>query len=363
MPANAAFMADHAIRGYPTLLILDPATGRATSQYAGTATAAELVEFFDLATVRPSGDAADQAFLRGEDRLAASDWTGAVTGYEQAIAAGGTGWPRHDHAVEQLISALASAGDNRGCIERAAREAPRMPRSHAFVNVVLTGVTCLRAEPSLVAGGAADQASDKASDKTSDKIEALAAEATDSPSASEDDHYWLYEARYAVRTAAQDPVGARAIAERYLAFVESAPPVRSDDERAARDLARVRAATKLGDPARAIPALEASERAMPRDDGASARLCTAYTAAGRGADAIAACTRGLGRAPGPSSTVRLLVARARARAAINDTAAARSDLALARSALDSITAAPERSAAEQMIRAVADTLASAAPAH
>lgn len=347
-------MADHAIRGYPTLLILDPATGRVTSQYAGTATAAELAEFFTLAAARPSGDAADQAFTRGEDRLAASDWTGAVAGYEQAIAAGGTRWPRHDHAVEQLISALASAGDNRRCVERAAREAPRMQRSHAFVNVALTGVTCLRSEPSLVAGEAADRAADK--------VEALAAEATDLPSASEDDHYWLYEARYAVRVAAHDTAGARAVAERYLAFVEAAPPARSDDERAARDLALVRAATKLGEPARAIPALEASERAMPRDDSASARLCAAYTAAGRGADAIAACTRGLVRAPGPSSTVRLLVARARARAATGDTAAARGDLALARDALARITAMPERGAEEQVIQVMTDEIAGAAPA-
>ena len=322
-------------------------TGRATSQYAGTATAAELAEFFDLAAARPTGDAADQAFRGAETRLAASDWHGAVASYEQAIAAGGTAWPLHDHAVEQLISALAYANDQRACVERAAREAPRLPRSHAFVNVALTGVTCLRAEPSLVASAAADQ------------VETLAAEATDLPSASEDDHYWLYEARYAARTAAHDPTGAHAIAERYLAFVDGAPPVRTDDERVARDLARVRAATKLGEPARAIPALEASERAMPRDDSASARLAAAYTAAGRNADAIAACTRGLTRGPGPSSTVRLLVARAHARAVSGDTAAARGDLALARDAVARITVAPERGAAAAAIQRVVDELAAA----
>src|SRR5437762_2098294 len=86
---------------------------RTASRFAGTATAAELAEFFDLAIARPAAGAADQAFVRGEDRLAASDWAGAVAAYEQAIAAGGASWPRHDHAVEQLVSAFANAGDNR----------------------------------------------------------------------------------------------------------------------------------------------------------------------------------------------------------------------------------------------------------
>jgi hypothetical protein len=225
-----------------------------------------------------------------------------------------------------------------------------MPRSHAFVNVALTAITCLKTDPALVG---TDDGS---------RVEALATEATELASSSEDDHYWLYEGLYAVRLGAHDPAGAHAVAARYLAYVERAAPPRSDDERMARDLARLRAATKLGEPARAIPALEASEAALPHDDNASARLCAAYTAAARFADAIASCTRGLSRAPGPSGTVRLLVGLARAELGAGDAMAARRDLDRARGVAATITVASERKNAEAMIQAQLDALARSAPA-
>ena len=57
-----------------------------------------------------------------------------------------------------------------------------------------------------------------------------------------------------------------------------------------RDLARLRAAVKLSVPERILPALEASERALPADPDASARLAAAYAVAQRPFDAIAADT-------------------------------------------------------------------------
>jgi hypothetical protein len=224
-----------------------------------------------------------------------------------------------------------------------------MPRTHAFVNVAVTGASCLAAEPSLVGSDAAGQ------------LEALGGQALDIPSASEDDHYQLYEALYRIRLVAGDRDGGRAIAERYLAFAEHTPPPASDDERMARDLARLRAALKLGAPERVIPALEASERALPADPDASARLAAAYTAARRFSDAIAACTRGLARNPGPGDAVRLLSARASAEAGTGDAPAARRDLVAALDAAARIGVASARDLTLGQIRRQLDALDGGAP--
>src|SRR5262249_30407281 len=139
-----------------------------------------------------------------------------------------------------------------------------------------------------------------------------------------------------------DREGGRALAERYLAFVEHTPPPASADERMARDLARLRAALKLGVPERVIPALEASERALPADPDASGRLAAAYAAAQRPGDAIAAARRGLARGPGPLGAVRLLLGRAGAEAKAGDHTAARRDLEAARDAAARIAVASTR---------------------
>jgi len=226
---------------------------------------------------------------------------------------------------------------------RAAAEALALPRTHSFVSLALMGVSCVRNDPALL--GSAD-------DK---QLEVLADEALGLSAASEDEHYMLFEALYALRTAAHDQASAHALAERYLAFAEHAPAPSSDDERRARDQARLRAAVKAGVPERVIPVLEASERALP-DDNTSARLAAAYAAAGRFGDAIAACTRGLARSPGPGGAVRLLTARATAHTSTGDVAAARRDLEAALDAAARIALAPARDAAHAQVRRQLDGL-------
>jgi len=189
-----------------------------------------------------------------------------------------------------------------------------MTRSHAFVTMALVGAGCVRSDPAL---GATEDGK---------RLEALAVEAVELPAASEDDRYQLYETLYALRTNAKDDAGAKAIAQRYLAYVDSRSAPTSDDERMARDLARLRATVKLGTADKAIPVLETSERALASDPGASLRLATAYAAAGRTDDTIAAATRGLAREPKPTEAARLLATRAQGKVKRGDFAGAKADL-------------------------------------
>ncbi|HEY1552876.1 MAG TPA: hypothetical protein VGG28_33835 [Kofleriaceae bacterium] len=179
-----------------------------------------------------------------------------------------------------------------------AQVAPSMARDHAFVNVALTGLSCAAGAPDLAA--------------TSDValLEKLCREALAGTVAGEDDRYQIYGALFALHTQTNDAAGAKAIADAYLDYVKHRPAPQNDDERMARDLALVRAATDDGTPELAIAQLEASERALANDPDASLRLAKLYVASNRSADAIAATTRGLARSPTPTQTARLYGVRA-----------------------------------------------------
>jgi tetratricopeptide (TPR) repeat protein len=339
-PRNGPFLADH-VAGTPMLLVMEPASGTVLDVWTGSATPEQLAAIFAHA-LAPPGDQADIALRRGDALVGRNEFVNAVTAYEQALAAGGPSWHGRWHATEQLLGAL--SGRPRACADRAEAEAPKMPREHPFVSVALVGMQCLQGEPSLIGT------------PEGDRLEALAAEALALPSASEDEHYMMYEVMYAIRTQAGDKARARAIADAYMAYVEHLPPPASDDERRARDQTKLRAAIKLGTPEHVIPLLEATDRELP-DDNAANRLAAAYNAANRFGDTIAAATRGLSRHPGPSGTVRLLVARATAEAGLKDIAAARRDLELALKTSGDVTAGQLRDAQQAQIHHQLDALA------
>lgn len=132
-PRNAAFLADH-LAATPVLMLIDPGTSAVTRLWAGTATAEQLTAFLGDATARPT-QAADQALERGDALLGRGEAGPAVLAYDQALAAGGAMWPYHDHAVEQLVTAL-QVSDPRACVQRAAAEAPHIDgeRSHRIAS-------------------------------------------------------------------------------------------------------------------------------------------------------------------------------------------------------------------------------------
>jgi tetratricopeptide (TPR) repeat protein len=106
---------------------------------------------------------------------------------------------------------------------------------------------------------------------------------------------------------------------------------------------------------RVIPTLEVSERELG-DPNASARLASAYAAARRYADAIAASTRGLARAPGPGGAARLLVTRASAEGKTGDVASARRDLDAATEDLNRVVVAGYRDAMLGQVKAEREAL-------
>jgi tetratricopeptide (TPR) repeat protein len=330
-PRNEAYLASH-VAAFPVLSVIDPETEAVTRMWAGTATADQLAAFLD--------GTSDDAIRRGDALLGKGDAAGAAKAYDEAIAKRGA---NHDHAVEQLATAL-QLGDARVCAARLAAEAAPMPRAHPFVNAVVAGAQCAANDPAV------------AGTEDGKRLEALAGEALALPSSSEDDHYQLFESLYAMRTVAGDRDGAKAVAERYLAYIDERPAATSEDEHMARDLARVRAAVKLGEPERAIAVLEASEKTLARDPEASMRLATAYVAAKRPVDAIAAATRGLARSPTPTQEARLRALRAKQALAGGDAGAARKDLEAGLAAAAKIPVAMMRDATRGQLQRQLDAI-------
>jgi tetratricopeptide (TPR) repeat protein len=91
-------------------------------------------------------------------------------------------------------------------------------------------------------------------------------------------------------------------------------------------------------PARVIPALLQSQRAMPSNYNASLRLAQMEQDAKRHDDAIADCDRGLAQSPGPLARSWLLRVKADSLLALNERAAARAALDEALKSAESIGA-------------------------
>jgi tetratricopeptide (TPR) repeat protein len=123
-----------------------------------------------------------------------------------------------------------------------------------------------------------------------------------------------------------DSAAARATAGAWAAFLETeAARAATPEARAVFDSHRLGAYLELGQPERAIPMLEASERDLPEDYNPPARLALAYLELGRHEEALAASDRALARVYGPRK-LRVLSTRADIQTAMADTSGARRTL-------------------------------------
>ncbi|HEY3444878.1 MAG TPA: tetratricopeptide repeat protein [Myxococcales bacterium] len=315
---NAGFLEQYPVEAWPTLFVVDPGSGAIALKWLGSATVPQLEKMLDDAerALRPDAKAASKAdalFAQGTQHYAAKESADAVEDFRSALKAGGLAWPARARGIESLVLAALDQGDLRACAATAVAEAPAMPRGASFANTVGTGLSCALAVPP----GEDWRAEAIAA------LEPLTREAVGLSSVLADDRSSLYDSLVSCREEAQDPVGARKVAGDWLAFLEAeAAKAKSAEERAAFDAHRVSAALKLGDPSRAVSALEQTERDLPADYNAPARLAQLYLALGRFEDAVKASDRALVKVYGPRR-LRLLESRADILKAQGDVAGAR----------------------------------------
>jgi tetratricopeptide (TPR) repeat protein len=343
-PGTAPFLEAFPIDVWPTLLVVDPRTEKAVLRWAGTATAAQVEALVrdGLRAVRAERAGEADAALARADALAAERRRGeAAQAYRAALAAGGRSWPGAARAAESLVQALALGGEAGPCAREAEARLPRLAPPAAAARVAAQGLGCaLEAEPRDAALVAA--------------LERGAGALLGAKGVLADDRSWLFDALSSAREAAGDEAGARALARRWLAFLEAeAARAPTPAARSAFDGPRVSAALRLGEPRRALAAVKASERDLPGEFAPAGLRAVLHLELGEPAEALAAARRALARAEGPRR-VRLHVLAARAYEALGDRGAARASL---ERAISEGAAMPEAVRPERQLRDARDRLA------
>ncbi|MBZ5537204.1 MAG: tetratricopeptide repeat protein [Acidobacteriia bacterium] len=289
-PDNQAFLARHGVMYTPSFFVIDPADERTTATQIGGMTLPELTQFLDHGehgVIGKAGMPADAALARGDELLAHGQHAEAAAAYREALRSGGGTWPQRGRAVGSVTWALMLSGQSQACAETASTEAVHMTRGQMFGRVVLAGVMCVnQGRPAPWAEGAR---------KT---LEPLAEEAIALPATLRDHRFQLYQQLMHDAEARGDKATLARWGDRWLNELEATRPA-NEDERSALDIARVDAASFLGAASRVLPALIASERAMPNNYNASLRLAQMEIEAKQYDEAIAACDRGLEHVSGP----------------------------------------------------------------
>jgi tetratricopeptide (TPR) repeat protein len=299
-PQNRAFLTKFGASATPTFFVIDPQTETVAATQTGAMSLPELREFLR----RGAGNVfagkqspADAALLRG-DALLAQQPVEAVQAYREALRLAPAIWPKRDLAEASIVAALQASRQWRQCAEAAAAEAAYMKRGPMFGRTIVAGMWCV------VSPGPASWSKAAAA-----KLEPLAKEALSLPTTVRDHRDELYRTLMRLSLSRSDTLAAAEWGSRWLDELDAIKPV-SDEERSAVDIARVENIQTFGSPSRILPALMASERAMPDNYNASLRVAQMESAAKHYDQAIAACDRGLARSPGAAGRAWLLQIKA-----------------------------------------------------
>ena len=316
-PSNAAFLQKFPVQVWPSFFVVDPASEKIALRWVGGATVPQLEKILadGRAAVSGKGRGVEQ-LLAGADRLYGEGKNAeAAAAYREALSRAPRDWPRYGRATESLLFALQSAKAREDCA-RAARDAlAKLARTSSAANVASIGLDC-----------AVDMA--KENPARAELVAALAAAsreilAAPRPDIAADDISSLYESLAAEREDAKDEPGRRRVLSQRASFLEAqAARAKTPEERGVFDSHRVATYIALGEPERAIPMLEASERDMPGDYNPPARLALAYREMKRYDEALAASDRAVAKAYGPRK-IGILQTRADIYAGKGDAAAAR----------------------------------------
>ena len=299
---NAAFQEKYPISAWPTLLVIDPQREAVVLKWLGSANASDLGGLLDdgARALDPShADQASKTLAAADAAEARDDHASAAKLYKSALDQGGANWHDAPRVLQSLDFALQETNDLAGCSRLARERAPTMQQGSAYANLVATGLQCASDSPASPARTDALQA-----------LVPLAEGALKIPNLLGDDRSSIYETLVDLRDHEGDAAGKKKLALEWMAFLESeAAKAKTPQERAAFDPHRVEAAITLGDPGRALPALQHSEKDLPDDYNPPAREAIVYMELGKLDDALAANNRALQKVYGPR-TLRVLSNRA-----------------------------------------------------
>ena len=316
-PGNASFLTKFPVEVWPSFYVVDSRTEKVALRWVGDASVGQVVKILDdgRQAVRGREKGVEEILARADRLYGEGKNADAVRDYREALSAAPKDWPRYGRAVESLLFALQSTHDDKGCAETAREAFKRLRRTSSAANVAATGLDCaLSMKPE--------------DPSRAELVTALAADSREvlserRPDIAADDISAVYDELASEREDAKDTEGKKKMLSERAAFLEGeAGRAKSPEARAVFDSHRLSTYVALGEPERAIPMLEASERDLPEDYNPPSRLAYAYKAMKKYDEALAASDRALARAYGPRK-IGILTTRADIYVAKGDPAAAR----------------------------------------
>jgi tetratricopeptide (TPR) repeat protein len=346
---NALYKKKYGANALPMYFVVDPKTEKVALRWVGGASVPQLQKVLadGLTAVKGGGRGVEDVLARADRSYAAADYAKAAADYREALRLAPPGWSRSARVTESLLYAQYETKDWAGCA-KAARDAwPRLRATTSAANVAASGLSCALELP--------------AEDPSrADLVKSLAAASREIITAprkdlAADDVSAVYETLASEREDAKDEEGKRKVLQERARFLEAAAArAKNPEARAVFDSHRLGTYLELGEPERALPMLQASERGLPDDYNPPARLALTYKAMKRYDDAIAASDRALAKAYGPRK-LGILQTRADIYKEKGDTAAARKTIEQAVELAESL---PEGQRSERAISALRKKLES-----
>ena len=317
---NAPFRRKFPVQALPTFFIVDPVDEQVAMRWVGGMNVAQLDRLLTgdpLATKR-RGAGTDADLAHADSLYGAGDNAGAAAAYETVLAEAPAGWAGYPRTVEALLYALSQTDAPEKCVTIASDALPRLRGLPASSSAAAYGLDCALSLPATHPDRVrrVAQFEQACREVLADTTIAIAA----------DDRSGLYIALLGARSDAGDSSGNRALAREWASFLErEASRARTREQRAVFDPHRLSAYLEIGEPERAVPMLEQTQREFPDDYNPPARLAIAYRAMKRWPDALTASDAAMTRAYGPRK-LRIYDARAEIHAGAGDSTAAKRTL-------------------------------------
>lgn len=293
-PGNAALTKRLQVEALPMFFILDSKTGAAALRWPGGATVSQVQKFLDdgRRAVGGTSRGVEEILARADRAFAQGAYAEAAKLYRDALAAAPASWPHYGRVLESYLYALSSTKDNAGCARAAADAWMRLAKTPSAANVAASGLSCALDMPATEVERA----------KLVDEMRAHTLEVVRSgrTDVAADDVSGAFQTLEDDRERAEDAAGKTALLREHAAYLErQADLAKVPSARAVFDSHRLGAYLDLGEPERAVPMLERSEKDFPEDYNPPARLAVAYDAMKKFDDAAAASDRALSKAYGP----------------------------------------------------------------
>jgi tetratricopeptide (TPR) repeat protein len=317
---NAPFLVKFPGEGVPIFAVVEPKDESVVLRQVGSMNLPQLHAFLDRARIAAaggggSGQEADEALRAADQHYGARRYKEAAEAYRLALDKATADWPHYARAVEALLFSYQQTSAHDRCVDLAQGALERLAGAPSEVTVAAGGLDCALALK--------DDAPGKASRVAAMEAEVRRVVADPKVAAAADDVSGAYSSLVAARRAAKDEAGARRTLADWAAYLEAAATrAQTPAQRTVFDSHRLAAYLDLGQPERAVPMLEASERDFPQDYNPPARLAAAYQAMKEWDEALAASDRALRLVYGPRK-LRVLDIKAEVLKGKGDLAAAR----------------------------------------